>query len=216
MIFFTAIYYHLLLRYRSVSSSTPSQNRLADGRAHSVKVKKGASKTIDIWKLPPVLVVHLQRYTVTFSKLYTCQHDLFSSCCQMFILNQITTVKLFGSTHFLFQTLKLFSISPATIFFLAPYSESFFCALTFSDIYYCMEYSFLVAGTIFSASGLARSNGLVNIGFGCSFALKTSLSMKQKWGSLPILVSKAVLSILVPFLCYQYYAFINCFFTSPT
>ena len=159
MIFFTAIYYHLLLRYRSVSSSTPSQNRLADGRAHSVKVKKGASKTIDIWKLPPVLVVHLQRYTVTFSKLYTCQHDLFSSCCQMFILNQITTVKLFGSTHFLFQTLKLFSISPATIFFLAPYSESFFCALTFSDIYYCMEYSFLVAGTIFSASGL------VNIGF---------------------------------------------------
>ena len=77
----------------------------------------------------------------------------------------LITVKLFGSTNFAFQTLKLFSISPATIFFLAPYSESFFCALTFSDIYYCMEYSFLVAGTIFSASGLARSNGLVNIGF---------------------------------------------------
>ena len=120
----------------------------------------------------------------------------------------LITVKLFGSTNFAFQTLKLFSISPATIFFLAPYSESFFCALTFSGIYYCMEYNFLIAGVIFSASGLARSNGLVNIGFLLFFALKASLSMK--WSSLPILVSKIVLSIIVaifPFLCYQYYAF---------
>lgn len=120
----------------------------------------------------------------------------------------LVTVKIFGSPYFAFQTLKLFTISPATIFFVAPYSESLFCALTFSGIYYCTEYSFLVAGIIFGVSSLARSNGLVNIGFLLFFALKAALSLK--WRNLPILSAKvfvsAILAVL-PFLFHQYYAF---------
>ena len=119
----------------------------------------------------------------------------------------LITVKLFGNSNFAFRSWKLFCISPATIFFLAPYSESLFSALTFGGIYYCIEYKFIIASTFFAVSGLTRSNGLVNIGFLLYFALQKALSIK--WKSLPTLTAQIVLSVTItvfPFLCYQYYA----------
>ena len=120
----------------------------------------------------------------------------------------LITVKLFGNSNFALRSWKLFCISPATIFFLAPYSESLFSALTFGGIYYCIEYKFVIASIFFAASGLTRSNGLINIGFLLYFALQKALRIK--WKSLPTLTAQIVLSVTItvfPFLCYQYYAF---------
>ncbi|KAK4020291.1 hypothetical protein OUZ56_002282 [Daphnia magna] len=120
----------------------------------------------------------------------------------------LITVKLFGNPYFAFRTWKLFCFSPATIFFLAPYSESLFSALTFGGIYYCIEYKFLLASIFFSASSLTRSNGLVNIGFLLFFVAKAAF--QTKWKHLPVLIAEFLISVVitvVPFLCYQYYAF---------
>lgn len=120
----------------------------------------------------------------------------------------LITVKLFGNPYFAFRTWKLFCFSPATIFFLAPYSESLFSALTFGGIYYCIEYKFLLASIFFSASILTRSNGLVNIGFLLFFVAKAAF--QTKWKNLPVLIAEFFTSVVitvVPFLCYQYYAF---------
>ncbi|XP_046643668.1 GPI mannosyltransferase 2-like isoform X2 [Daphnia pulicaria] len=128
----------------------------------------------------------------------------------------LITDKLFNNSNFALQTWKLFCISPATIFFLAPYSESLFSALTFGGIYNCIEYKFLTASIFFAGSGLTRSNGLVNIGFLLYFAVKKTFS--TKWKGVPTLVAKIVISVIItvfPFLCYQYYAFTLFCFHKP-
>lgn len=118
------------------------------------------------------------------------------------------TVKLFKSPEFAFQTWKVFCISPVTIFFLAPYTESLFSALTFTGIYYCIEHKFVKAAIFFGFSAATRSNGLVNLGFLLYFGAQAALT--TKWKSLPALVGATIVSVVVatiPFLCYQYYAF---------
>lgn len=128
----------------------------------------------------------------------------------------LITDKLFNNSNFALQTWKLFCISPATIFFLAPYSESLFSALTFGGIYNCIEYKFLTASIFFAGSGLTRSNGLVNIGFLLYFAVKETFS--TKWKGVPTLVARIVISVIItvfPFLCYQYYAFTLFCFHKP-
>lgn len=118
------------------------------------------------------------------------------------------TLKLFKNSHFALKTCKVFCISPATIFFLAPYSESLFSALTFGGVYYCTEYKFFKASVFFALSGATRSNGLVNIGFLVYFAVKAMVKTKPR--NVFNLFGETLFSIIVaffPFLCYQYYAY---------
>lgn len=120
----------------------------------------------------------------------------------------LITQKLFKNPKFALLTWKVFCISPATIFFLAPYTESLFSALTFAGIYYCTEHKFVKASAFFAFSGATRSNGLVNVGFLLYFAAQKALTIK--WKNLPVLVVATIFSVSIavtPFLCYQYYAF---------
>ena len=119
----------------------------------------------------------------------------------------LITLRLFGSQKFAYLTWQLFCFSPATIFFIAPYSESLFCALTFVGIYYCINYQFLLASIFFGLSGSTRSNGLINIGFLVYFSMKAIIFRKQNLSNVIGVTVLSVTFATLPFLCYQYYAF---------
>ncbi len=76
----------------------------------------------------------------------------------------LITLKVTGSRNFSHRTWLMFCISPATVFFLAPYSEALFCALTFAGIHHCLCQNFLPASAFFTLSAATRSNGWLNIG----------------------------------------------------
>lgn len=63
------------------------------------------------------------------------------------------------------MTVILFCLSPAGIFFTAPYTESLFAWLSFLVMWWCVQKKFLFVVFPLCASILCRSNGLVNIGF---------------------------------------------------
>ena len=151
--------------------------------------------------------------------------NLFSS----FILNSILfsvaakylykiTVRITGSRRFAFQTWQFFCLSPATIFFSSPYSESLFSALTFGGVFYCLEQKFFKAALLFALSTASRSNGLLNVSFIIFYILLsvnqfnfTALSKKLIKASLSIFI------IIIPFLLYQLYAFCSfCFQFQPS
>ncbi|XP_011867721.1 PREDICTED: GPI mannosyltransferase 2 [Vollenhovia emeryi] len=82
------------------------------------------------------------------------------------------TERVFPSTATAYKAAILYCINPASIFFSALYSESMFAYLTF----YTMLASVKGMSTVclpLALSTLARSNGIVNIGFPTYFRLKT-------------------------------------------
>ena len=118
------------------------------------------------------------------------------------------TIWLGANSSFATKTMILFVISPANIFFSAPYSESLFCALTFGGISYCLKGKFFFSSLLFAVSTGTRSNGLLNIGFLVCFMSIAAFRLKLK--NLPIFAISVIPSILlslIPFILYQYYAF---------
>jgi len=128
------------------------------------------------------------------------------------------TLRVTGSQEFALRTWQFFCLSPATIFFLSPYSESLFSALTFGGMYYCLEGKFFKAVIMFGLSAASRSNGLLNISVIWFYIL---ISVNQI--SLIELSKKACQAMLsafligIPFLLYQLHAFWSfCFLYEPS
>ena len=117
------------------------------------------------------------------------------------------TRQIGASSSFATKTVLFFCISPATIFFNAPYSETLFCALTFGGISYCLRGKFFCASILFGLSTGTRSNGLLNIGHLLFFITISATKVKlNKFPVFAISVLPPILLTLVPFLLYQYYA----------
>lgn len=150
------------------------------------------------------------------------------------IIFQLATISLYKLTCLIFNNAEvgykaglLFCYNPASIFFIAPYSESLFSLLTFRIMFKCLELyknyennsKLILYGQIIIETGLStltRSNGILNIGF-IIFVLicqtiKTfpSNSLVSKLLHVLNYLSKAFLiSILslFPFIMYQIYCY---------
>ena len=153
---------------------------------------------------------------VTFSQLTPWNSALLSSV----ILNNVVfifaakslyqiTLLLGAGRRFAHQTWLLFCFSPATVFFTAPYSESLFSALTFRGLYHCFKGQFFRASLFFAFSASTRSNGLLNVGYLLFFAGIVIWRKKLKEGLFFIIfiILPSVITVPLPFLMYQYYAF---------
>lgn len=90
----------------------------------------------------------------------------------------------FNTDRFAYLTGCLFIVNPATIFFVAPYTESLFAFLTFKAIYHSTflrkVYHCLLAIFFTTLSTLTRSNGLLNIGYIIFFLIQMALSFYSK------------------------------------
>lgn len=125
-----------------------------------------------------------------------------------------------------FCAAQLFCFNPASIFMSAPYSETVFALLTFGGML-CMSLHHLpISAVLFGLSTLARSNGLVSLGFILHYiavryvARMTSLwniysqelwflfkaVVKQTCLYIPLTASLVCVNFL-PFLAYQYYIY---------
>uniref|UniRef100_A0A6M2DXG1 GPI mannosyltransferase 2 n=1 Tax=Xenopsylla cheopis TaxID=163159 RepID=A0A6M2DXG1_XENCH len=86
-------------------------------------------------------------------------------------LHQLT-LAILGDEKLAYISSILFCVNPASIFFSAPYSESVYAWLSFAGMLRCLDKTDIRFGNIaitsavpFGLSCVARSNGLLNIGF---------------------------------------------------
>ena len=88
-------------------------------------------------------------------------------CCfvaSVRILYKLSVVIL-GDDTAAYRVTQLYCINPASVFFMAPYSESIFALLTFSGMLMCERRCLVKASVFFGLSALCRSNGVINCGF---------------------------------------------------
>lgn len=83
----------------------------------------------------------------------------------VFAIHRLTLILIDPSGEFAFKTVGRFLISPATIFFMATYTESMFAALTFGSLVMLYRNQVLLSSVLIALSTLTRSNGLISIGF---------------------------------------------------
>lgn len=120
----------------------------------------------------------------------------------------LITLKVAHSVQFATRTWLFFCISPATVFFLAPYSEILFSSLAFAGIYYGMNGRMLASVFFFGLSTATRSNGLLNLGYLWFRFLVVASGTKAR--EIPsLLVTYVVYSLVCisPFAVYQIYTY---------
>ncbi|XP_065050977.1 GPI mannosyltransferase 2-like isoform X2 [Rhopilema esculentum] len=125
-------------------------------------------------------------------------------------------------------TVILFCCNPANIFHVAAYSESLFACFQFTGMLWIEERNersaFLVSALCFAGATATRSNGLLSVGFLLyALLIKILFIFTRKQDSFwnicfcyakEILINfltcgASVLIVLVPFLVFQYFAFVN-------
>ncbi|XP_056641489.1 GPI mannosyltransferase 2 [Diorhabda sublineata] len=147
-------------------------------------------------------------------------------CLSVKLLYKLT--KVYFNEDIAYKTTILFIFNPASIFFSAPYSESFFCYLTLETIYRCtillqkysksnsnFHYNDTSALFFISLSTIVRSNGLLNIGFliytiTCIFLTyfpKNSVNRFMYILKFICIFSISILVCVLPFALYQIYCF---------
>ncbi|KAF8768232.1 GPI mannosyltransferase 2-like [Argiope bruennichi] len=143
------------------------------------------------------------------------------------ILTSLSTVALYKCTQnvfqseiFAFTSALLFCINPASIFFSAIYSESFFSLLTFSGLWALEKGCFFFALCGLSLSASIRSNGILSAGFLIYTFLKQHINYVFSSHRLPtkltvFLFSSTLLKMIVflvmfslPFIIYQIYCYL--------
>ena len=107
---------------------------------------------------------------------------MISSILLNIIFSFITTIYLFKLTNLMFKKEQLallasvfFIFNPASIFFIAPYSESLYFMLTMMALYNLYDHKYVISTCLFSLSCLTRSNGLVNFLFFGFYIIKLSI-----------------------------------------
>lgn len=132
-----------------------------------------------------------------------------------------------------YDSAVLFCFNPASIFFIAPYTETLFSYLTFLSILNCLELyeKYSKPDNVFSFKDLllilpiamstaTRSNGVLNIGFllytfVCLYKKNVKMKFELQWSCLYILlrygfaILMTSIDCLIPFIIFQYYCFVN-------
>ncbi|NXN08690.1 PIGV mannosyltransferase, partial [Indicator maculatus] len=122
-----------------------------------------------------------------------------------------------------FLAALLFSLSPASVFLAAAYSESMFACLAFGAMWELERGHGWRSGMLFCLASGVRANGVLNAGFllysrGKSFALRLQAGpgplrqLPRLWKQLLSLASAAVLTcagIFLPFALFQFYAYLR-------
>lgn len=102
----------------------------------------------------------------------------------------------------------LYCINPASIFFSAAYSESLYCFLVFYGLLQIELKNSIVNYIIVGISGLARSNGLINIGF-IAYKYMKLKAHKNSTFFFNIIFSIGIFLSILPFLIYQTYCYVK-------
>lgn len=135
---------------------------------------------------------------------------LFMKACSTLYLLTLSTFK---NQKFAYYTVLFFCSSPATIFFIAPYSETLFSFCVFKGMLKYVQYRYLSSLMWFSVSVLARANGIVNVGFVLHLFFYYMAVIKFKnvktvlRYSLYSLIS--VGTIFFPFIAFQLYLYLH-------
>ncbi|XP_064028719.1 GPI mannosyltransferase 2 isoform X1 [Pogoniulus pusillus] len=122
-----------------------------------------------------------------------------------------------------FLAALLFSLSPASVFLAAAYSESMFACLAFGAMWQLERGQSWLSGLLFCLASGVRANGLLNAGFllysrGKRFALRLQAApgsvgkLPPLWKQLLSLASSAVLvcaGVFLPFALFQFYAYLR-------
>ncbi|XP_055855893.1 GPI mannosyltransferase 2 [Episyrphus balteatus] len=139
-----------------------------------------------------VLVVGIALNIYFFCRAANCLYEL--------------TQKIFGDLNKSWNAAVIFCFNPASVFFTAPYSEAFFCWLSFSLMLECVGQVSLFTTCLASALGIVcRSNGMLNLGFPVYFILRKIFLKQTKWLALKLVVLVFVSVIPLTFFCF--YAF---------
>ncbi|GAB1602832.1 GPI mannosyltransferase 2-like [Argonauta hians] len=141
---------------------------------------------------------------------------LFSGLSALILYNLGKTVT--GDLSLAFKATLLYILSPASIFFMAPYSESLFSLLSFSGMVLLQKQKSISASLLFGLSVLTRSNGLVSLGFIFHWNLQQILSIMflhtQKLFIVKEILKNLIFTLIqstivvTPFFLYQLYAFL--------
>lgn len=127
-----------------------------------------------------------------------------------------------------YRVTQLYCINPASVFFMAPYSESLFALLTFSGMLMCETRCFVKAAMYFGLSAFCRSNGVINCGFILYLMLHDLVAgivkkyrldgtcidkmrtFKETLTTITSFMCRTILCVIIsfaPFLLYQLYAY---------
>ncbi|KAK9496341.1 hypothetical protein O3M35_013358 [Rhynocoris fuscipes] len=125
----------------------------------------------------------------------------------------ILTYTIFKNQLFSYYTVLFYCISPATIFFLAPYTETIFSFCVFKGMLKYTQNKHWQSLIWFSVSSLIRSNGIINVGFILHLYfyymfLKKFKDFKTilKYGIYSIL---SIICISIPFITFQLYIYLH-------
>lgn len=129
------------------------------------------------------------------------------------------TITVFHSEIFAYSSALLFCINPASIFFLALYSEALFAFLTFSGLWALESGKIFLSLCLLALSAVVRSNGVLSLGFLIYTVLKiyaqnqyqiihsSSIAKVMLLIKTVIKIILSTLLFLVPFVLYQMYCY---------
>lgn len=116
------------------------------------------------------------------------------------------TLKVTKNEMISYISALLFCVNPASIFFSAAYSETLFCFLTLNALLYIESGHLMWGSVLIGLSSMARSNGLISIGYIAHRLLKTKKNSLSIVFSVIVFVSCVIFSSL-PFVAYQFYCY---------
>ena len=122
----------------------------------------------------------------------------------VFAIHRLTIVLIEPSGDVAFKTVGRFLVSPATIFFMATYTESMFAALTFSALLMVYQNQVVFASILIALSTLTRSNGLITIGFLFHHLLLLYVNRRISSFKFALKVILGTIITMFPFFFYQF------------
>ena len=131
--------------------------------------------------------------------------NLLAFCAAGLALYTLTLMCMRCDHQFAEETILWFAYNPASIFFTATYSESIYCALTFSGLAALYSKRIVLSAVLFALSTLTRSNGLLNAGFllyqlvSLFFHQKRLITTSVSF----VLISLSIIISIGPFYWYQ-------------
>lgn len=164
--------------------------------------------------LYPFAIRYVGQVLIVFFHPYISVHHclLLSAIGINFILNIKIALLIFDLTLYLFKDYNLayrssilFCINPATIFFVAPYSESLYLFLTLEGIILCLKFQTILASLIFSLASVTRSNGILNFGYIIYYLIFDNTFLTKFGIAITLLVCLFIQYL--PFYAFQYFCY---------
>lgn len=162
-------------------------------------------------------------YVLSYSRLLLLTAVFINLFCSVSSTQILYTLglKVTCDKHLAYNSALLYTLTPASVFTIAPYSESLFSLLSFSAMVLAHKQLLALSALLFGFSAMTRSNGIVALGFvlyfnfqkllyfvfGVPFERLLDLIIAIFWKIICPMIFQIVL-LLAPFLFYQYYTFL--------